>query len=87
MLGDMLELGKDAQAEHQKLVELLEQLKLKNACLVGNFFCEAAKNSAYKTFESSDALCEYLKKEQPKGCTILVKGSRGIKLEKVKEWL
>jgi len=87
ILGDMLELGKDSQVEHQKLVELLQQLELKNACLVGKNFCEAAKKTAYLTFENSDALCEYLKKEPPKGFAILVKGSRGIQLEKVKEWL
>lgn len=87
ILGDMLELGKDAQVEHQKLVEQLQQLNLKNAYLVGKNFCEAAKKTVYLTFESSDALCEYLKKEPPKNYTILVKGSRSIQLEKVKEWL
>ncbi|MDR2937789.1 MAG: UDP-N-acetylmuramoyl-tripeptide--D-alanyl-D-alanine ligase [Prevotellaceae bacterium] len=87
ILGDMLELGKDAQTEHQKLVELLQQLSLKNACLVGKIFCEAAKKSVYLTFEDSNALCEYLKKEPHKNYTILVKGSRGIQLEKVKEFL
>jgi UDP-N-acetylmuramoyl-tripeptide--D-alanyl-D-alanine ligase len=87
ILGDMLELGQDAQAEHQKLVELLQQLELKNACLVGKNFCKAAEKSIYLTFENSGLLCEYIKKEPPKGCTILIKGSRGIQLEKVKELL
>ena len=87
ILGDMLELGKDSRAEHQKLVELLQQLQLKCAYLVGENFCKAAEKTAYLTFENSDALCEHLKKEPPQGSTILVKGSRGIQLERVREWL
>jgi UDP-N-acetylmuramoyl-tripeptide--D-alanyl-D-alanine ligase len=87
ILGDMLELGKDSISEHRKLVELLQDLGLTNACLVGKNFCEAAEKSAHLTFNESDTLCEHLKKESPKGYAILVKGSRGVQLEKVKEWL
>ncbi len=84
ILGDMLELGKDALVEHQKVVELLGRLKFEKAFLVGENFCEAAKNSLYLTFTDSEALCRYLQKEPPAGYAILVKGSRGVQLEKVK---
>ncbi len=87
ILGDMLELGQDSFVEHKKIVELLKASGFVTAYLVGKNFCEAAKNSLYLTFDNSDVLCEYLKDEHPCGCTILVKGSRGIHLEKVKEYL
>ncbi len=87
ILGDMLELGRDSLSEHQRLVELLKNSGFTSVCLVGKNFCEAAEKSVYLTFGDSDTLCEYLKKEQPKGFSILVKGSRGVQLEKVKELL
>jgi UDP-N-acetylmuramyl pentapeptide synthase len=51
--------------------------------LVGPLFIEAGSNSNLKTFANSDDALNYLKVNPVKGTTILIKGSRGIKLEKV----
>jgi UDP-N-acetylmuramoyl-tripeptide--D-alanyl-D-alanine ligase len=83
ILGDMLELGEESAQEHKAIVELLGQKKISNALLVGPFFIEAGKNTNALTFASSDEALNYLKAHPVKNSAILIKGSRGIKLEKV----
>jgi UDP-N-acetylmuramoyl-tripeptide--D-alanyl-D-alanine ligase len=87
ILGDMLELGVESAKEHDAIVDLLEQKKIANAILVGPLFIEAGKKSNAKTFSTSDEALIYLKNHPVKDTTILIKGSRGIKLEKVLEVL
>jgi UDP-N-acetylmuramoyl-tripeptide--D-alanyl-D-alanine ligase len=81
ILGDMLELGEHSHHEHQEVVELLEQNRFENVFLVGPEF-QNTKNS-YACFEKSDELARYLDKNPIRENYILIKGSRGIKLEKV----
>lgn len=83
ILGDMLELGEESAKEHNAIVELLHQKKIENALLVGPLFMQAGKNSNAKTFVNSDEALNYLKAHPVKDMAILIKGSRGIKLEKV----
>lgn len=87
ILGDMLELGEESAREHDAIVELLHQKNISNAILVGPLFIEAGKKRNMKTFATSDSAVEYLKEHQQKDTAILIKGSRGIKLEKVVEVL
>jgi UDP-N-acetylmuramoyl-tripeptide--D-alanyl-D-alanine ligase len=83
ILGDMLELGQESAKEHEAIVQLLQRKKIDNALLVGPLFIEAAKTSNALTFASSDDALNYLKEHPVKNSAILIKGSRGIKLEKV----
>jgi len=87
ILGDMLELGEYANREHQEIIELLEELNFKDAFLVGPEFCKAAKDSQFMTFNKIDELLTYWKDNTIKNGNILIKGSRGIQLEKVLEYL
>ncbi|MDF2437220.1 MAG: hypothetical protein K0Q95_1596 [Bacteroidota bacterium] len=87
ILGDMLELGQEGAKEHEAIVQLLQQKKIENALLVGPLFIEAGKSINAKTFASSDDALNYLKEHPVKNSAILIKGSRGIKLEKVVEVL
>ena len=50
-------------------------------------FRKISPNSGFKAFENVDKLMEFLKNEPLKGNTILIKGSRGIGLEKIYELL
>jgi UDP-N-acetylmuramoyl-tripeptide--D-alanyl-D-alanine ligase len=86
ILGDMLELGKDAQREHAQLLRLLKQEGFENVYLVGECFSSAAEKTCL-TFADSAALCEYLKHNTVKNQLILLKGSRGMQLEKALEYL
>ena len=87
ILGDMLELGKESKREHEEIINLLEQYKFINVLLVGREFKKLQNNTEYKTFENSSILIEYLKYNKPNNNMILIKGSRGIKLEQCIEHL
>jgi len=87
ILGDMLELGVDSKKEHDAIVALLKQKGLSNAILIGPFFKEAGKLINALTFNNSDECIDYLNQKNIQNSTILIKGSRGIKLEKVAEVL
>jgi UDP-N-acetylmuramoyl-tripeptide--D-alanyl-D-alanine ligase len=83
ILGDMLELGEDSAKEHTAIVNMLQQKNNMDVVLVGPLFCEAGKIANYNYFQNSDDAADYLKSAAIKNATILIKGSRGIKLENV----
>ena len=87
ILGDMLELGENSKAEHQYIIELVEEKKFNNVFLVGKAFQAVNSNTNFISFSTTNELCQYLKEHRPKGYSILVKGSRGIQLEKVLEYI
>jgi UDP-N-acetylmuramoyl-tripeptide--D-alanyl-D-alanine ligase len=87
ILGDMLELGEESDKEHTAVIELLKQKNINNAILVGPHFMKAAKASYPNLFPTSEAALDYLKQHPALNLTVLVKGSRGIKLEKLVEVL
>ena len=85
LLGDMRELGAESVAEHEKIVRQLREAGLA-ACLVGEEFRKALDalpggNEAW--FPDSEALAAHLAAEPVRDAVILVKGSRGIQMEKV----
>ena len=85
ILGDMRELGAESIAEHQKIVDFLKECNFTNVRLVGSQF--AACKSGFKTYTDAPSLIEDLKADKPKGYTILIKGSNGIKLFTVPDYL
>lgn len=87
ILGDMLELGDNSNAEHQHILQLIEENNFDNVLLVGKVFHAANSNKNFISFSSTDDLCQYLKEHEVKGYSILVKGSRGIRLEKILEYI
>lgn len=87
ILGDMLELGSESEKEHDAILNLLKEKNISNAILVGPLFVAAGKKTNSKTFATSDQAVEFLKQNKITDTTILIKGSRGIKLEKVVEVL
>lgn len=83
VLGDMLELGDDTLTEHQAIVNLLKEKGFEKVFLVGKNFNEVNNIVNAQLFETTDALCAYLKANPVTNASLLVKGSRGVKLEKV----
>ncbi|MBO4624372.1 MAG: UDP-N-acetylmuramoyl-tripeptide--D-alanyl-D-alanine ligase [Bacteroidales bacterium] len=99
LLGDMRELGEDSAAEHSRIVERLRSFvacapqddnchserseESVEAYLVGEEFAKAAAGTPYKTFATSEDLAKYLKENPLEGCTVLLKGSHSIQMEKV----
>jgi UDP-N-acetylmuramoyl-tripeptide--D-alanyl-D-alanine ligase len=93
LLGDMRELGDASVEEHKNIVRKLVASGLKSY-LVGEEFGKAlselgivpgADPLILGCFLTSDALAEYISGHQAafSGATVLVKGSRGIRMEKV----
>ena len=82
ILGDMFELGDSAKEEHQGIVNLLESLDLKTGMLIGNHFKET--DTSLRTFESAESAMSYIKGLNLSNKLILIKGSRGVKLEQLK---
>lgn len=80
LLGDMLELGETSVEEHRKIVEKVARCGFK-AYYVGDEF---AKAGASPCFASSDELAEYISTHLDAftGAAILVKGSRGKRMER-----
>ena len=83
ILGDMFELGDDSAQEHQAIADLADSLAFERIFLVGKNFHAVA--SSHTTFEDFDRLKSFLSKDPLQGKTILIKGSRGMKLERVVE--
>ena len=83
ILGDMRELGSASEEEHRNILALMKELGFKEALLVGQNFCAYNDNPNWKTFGKVEDLCQHLESHPIEGKHILVKGSRGIQLEKV----
>jgi len=81
ILGDMLELGADSRSEHANAIQLLKELDL-DSILVGSLF-GLEDQDLFPCFENAEQTLTYLENNPIKGRTILIKGSRGIKLESV----
>ncbi len=81
-LGDMFELGETAIAEHQTIADLAAQSNFTDVYLIGKHF--NATHTPLKTFDSFEAVAENLKQHplKQKG-TLLIKGSRGMALERL----
>ena len=84
ILGDMFELGVSENEEHSKILDLVNELGFSNIILIGEAFSKLALKSAI-SFKSMEEALDYFNNEtnRPKGQRILLKGSRGIALERL----
>lgn len=87
ILGDMLEMGEKAAEEHTRVFNQLISSGFEKAILVGPVFRKIARNTEVLSFPDVTRLADYLRCEPIKGKTILIKGSRGIGLEKIYDLL
>lgn len=83
ILGDMLELGANSHEEHSRILRILNNQGITNVFLVGHQFEIISKEFGYKSFAGVENLMEFLKLNPVTGKYILVKGSRGMMLEKI----
>ncbi|MFP4042878.1 MAG: UDP-N-acetylmuramoyl-tripeptide--D-alanyl-D-alanine ligase [Bacteroidales bacterium] len=86
ILGDMFELGKYSMDEHNQLVEFVSQHEFDKVFLIGENFCSLQQNK-FPAFETTEEFISFLKNNPLKHYSILIKGSRGMTLEKIAEYL
>lgn len=83
MLGAMKELGDDSIEEHESVVAQLENFEIKNVLLVGGDFANVKHNFTY--VRTNTEAKEWFEKQNITNADILIKGSRGIGMEKIIE--
>lgn len=91
VIGDMLELGDEAEAAHRHLGSEIAQHKFQFLVTVGELAGVAGKAAAQsgmgedrvKCFDNHQEAVDYLKKNSQPGDCLLFKGSRGTHMEKV----
>lgn len=86
IVGDMLELGKYSRKYHRILGKEMRKVKADENILVGT---ETKKIKMKKShhFDTNQEVIAYLKTISKKGTFILIKGSRGMHLEDIREYL
>jgi UDP-N-acetylmuramoyl-tripeptide--D-alanyl-D-alanine ligase len=77
----MLELGEFATAEHKAIIELTNDLKFDRVHFAGKQF-KSLLAQEQNAFETTEDLTAYLQLHPIKETYILIKGSRGMKMEK-----
>ena len=85
MLGDMLELGSDSAQEHETIICKALALGFDGVFFVGGEFRSAVAGELEKVtfFSTSDELASWLDANPIDGAVVLIKGSRGTRMEKV----
>jgi UDP-N-acetylmuramoyl-tripeptide--D-alanyl-D-alanine ligase len=82
ILGDMYELGEHAEAEHARLGEIVSEYEFDKVCFTGKLIVSAlAKAPKALYFPDPFSFRNWLQDSQLEDYMILIKGSRGMKLE------
>lgn len=82
-LGDMFELGHEAKKEHQAIVDFAEANFENNIYLIGENFFKTTTKVTTQTFSKFEDLKPILKTINLNEATVLIKGSRGMALERI----
>lgn len=80
-LGAMKEMGKEEAEEHRELMNFIDQWQWDQVIVVGAEFKPFA--GMHKWFETSAEAAQYIGQNKPLEALILIKGSRGSKMEKM----
>ena len=86
ILGDMFELGNDAEKEHQNIIDLSNSLKINQIIFVGeNFYKSKSNSDKTSKFNSFESFKNEFDLSKIKNSIFLIKGSRGMALERILE--
>jgi UDP-N-acetylmuramoyl-tripeptide--D-alanyl-D-alanine ligase len=88
ILGDMFELGEHAEEEHRKLGEIVSEYEIDKVCFTGKLVVSALEKAPKALyFPDPFSFRNWLQDSQLEDYLILIKGSRGMKLEGLVEFI
>ncbi len=88
ILGDMFELGTKSKQEHKVIVDLLKDANQSICYLVGHeFYANKIDNNKLFFHETFESLSKELASLNIENSTLLIKGSRGMALERALDYL
>ncbi len=89
VLGDMFEMGDEAEAEHQAVIKKALETPVNQCIFIGAEFAKASltftdlSNNKATYYQTAEEAIEGLKTKPIKNATVLIKGSRGMALERL----
>ena len=86
-LGDMFELGDESSIEHKAIIYLLFEVNCTTYFIGKDFYDNKIEHSNFLFFENYDKIVPILKNSKIENANILIKGSRGMALERILELL
>ena len=88
ILGDMFELGTESLVEHKKIIDLVANESSITTYFIGkDFFANQVAVPHIKFFENFDSFTSSLSSNPPTNSLLLIKGSRGMALEKTLDFI
>ncbi|WP_299150575.1 UDP-N-acetylmuramoyl-tripeptide--D-alanyl-D-alanine ligase [uncultured Dokdonia sp.] len=82
-MGDMFEVGETSKTEHQAILDLAHNLNISQVYAIGPDFGTSSPHPKQKVYGSYDAFAKAYSKQIPADTTVLIKGSRGMKMERI----
>ena len=82
LLGDMLELGAYEKKEHQRMLDCAKSLEIDEIITVGPIFASLEDEKVHSFSQAQDAR-SFIEKQAYTHSTILIKGSRGMRMEQL----
>lgn len=87
-IGDMFEVGETTKTEHQTILKLANTLNIQTVFAIGpTFGISQPENTGQQVFETFSAFAKAYNQQIPSDTTILIKGSRGMAMERVLDLL
>jgi len=83
----MFELGDTALNDHYDVLKIIDNKDYENIILVGAIFSSLEVGEEILQFANVDLLKDWLNKNPMNGSNILIKGSRGNRLERIVDFL
>jgi UDP-N-acetylmuramoyl-tripeptide--D-alanyl-D-alanine ligase len=88
IIGDMYELGEESLSEHKSIVEFLSNNTSVETHFIGkDFFVNSIQKDDFHFYSTFEDFSKYLSSAKLENRTMLIKGSRGMALERVLEYL
>ncbi len=88
VIGDMFELGEESHEEHKSIITYLKSNSIVECYFIGNdFYSNKLENPNFHFYKDFNSFTDFLKENPFQNKTLLIKGSRGMALERTLEYL